>query len=384
MNRIFVVAFLFLFGCAQENTVVVEKKSLDVIVYASGELESKTTAMIAPPSVSRMWQYKINFLVPENTQVAKGELVVSFDDKTVSDSLIDKQAELDRAKKELENKRLKEEETEEELVLAEAEMQMEYEKAKRRAEIVDHSRSENERKKAAIDFTIAENDLFLAKAKLKFHRENTKLNLKLAQGKVERLTSEVNSLLNDQKRLQVKAPIEGMVVYKPNWDGEKPAVGESIQFGQPVVELSVIEEMQVKAQINEPDSGKVRVGQPVKVIVDGAQEYAFNGKVESLGRVFRDKSYQDKRRIVDAVISFEASADFSARPGMTARIEIITDSLNDVLAIPAKSIRFQNDQTVVQVQSAIAEELRTIKVQQFIGDSAVVAEGLEENEEIVL
>ena len=384
MKRLALLMSLSLFGCGHENTAVVERKSLDVTVQASGELESKTTAIIAPPSVSRMWQYKINFLVPENTQVAKDSVVVSFDDKKVNDSLIDKRAELDRAQKELENKRLKEEETEEELVLAAAEKKMEYDKAKRRAEIVDHSRSENDRKKATIDFTIAENDLFLAEEKLKFHRENTKLNLKLAQGKVDRLTSEVNGLLNDLDRLKVKAPIDGMVIYKANWEGEKPAIGESIQFGQPVVELSVIEEMQIKAQINEPDSGKVKVGQQVKVIVDGTQEFAFSGKVESLGRVFRDKSYQDKRRVVDAIISFEPEEGFTARPGMSARIEIITDSLNEVLTIPTKSISYQGEQMTVTVPSVINDEQRVIRVSHFIGDKAIVTEGLSDAEEVVL
>jgi len=384
MKKIILISLLLLVGCSEEHTALVEHKSLDVVVNASGELESKTTAIIAPPSVSRMWQYKINFLIPENTQVTKGTVVVSFDDQKVSETLIDKKAELERAQKELENKRLKEEETEEELVLAAAEMDMEYDKAKRRAEIVDNSRSDNDRKKAAIDFTIAENDLFLAKEKLKFHRENTKLNLKLAQGKVDRLTAEVNGLLHDMERLKVVAPIDGMVIYKANWQGEKPAVGESVQFGQPVIELSVIEEMQIKAQINEPDSGKVKVGQLVKVVVDGAQEYAFNGKVESLGRVFRDKSYQDKRRIVDAIISFTPTEDFVARPGMSARIEIITNSLNNVLAIPADSISYQNEQPIVIVNSALSTEQRAVKVEQVIGDSAIVSEGLKENEELVL
>ncbi|WP_448548008.1 efflux RND transporter periplasmic adaptor subunit [Thalassotalea fusca] len=384
MRKAILISLFLLVGCGEDNITTVERKSLDVVVNASGELESKTTAIIAPPSVSRMWQYKINFLIPENTQVTKGTAVVSFDDKTVSDSLTDKKSELERAQKELENKRLKEEETEEELVLAAAEMDMEYEKAKRRAEIVDNSRSENDRKKVAIDFTIAENDLFLANEKLKFHRENTKLNLKLAQGKVDRLTAEVNGLLHDMERLKVVAPIDGMVIYKANWQGEKPAVGESVQFGQPVIELSVIEEMQIKAQINEPDSGKVKVGQLVKVVVDGAQEYAFNGKVESLGRVFRDKSYQDKRRIVDAIISFSPTEDFVARPGMSARIEIITNSLNNVLAIPADSIRYQDEQPMVTVNSTFSSEQRTIKVEQVVGNSAIVSEGLKENEEIVL
>lgn len=339
MNKLTVMcAALLLQACQSEPLEVISNESNEVVVTASGELESEKTAMIAPPSISRMWQYQIKFLVPENSEVKQGDLLAAFDDKKVTDRLIDKQAELDRAQKELDNKKIKEVETEQELILLVAEKEMEFEKAKRKAEIVDNSRSDNDRRKAEIDFTIAENDLFLAKEKLKYQRSNKALNLKLAQGKVERLTSEVNNFNRDIERLKVKATMDGMVIYKADWQGEKPAVGESVQFGQPIIELAVREKMQVKAQIEEPDSGKVKVGQKVKIILDGTQELVTQGKVASLGRVFRDKSFQDKRRVLDVIIAFDEINVDVMRPGMTARVEVIVEADNDAIALSRQKV----------------------------------------------
>jgi HlyD family secretion protein len=385
VNKYFAIMLLvMLCACEKAPSETVKLEQVRLIVTASGELESKQTAMIAPPSVSGMWQYQIEQLTPENTRVKKGEVIVAFDSKKVVDRLIDKQANLDRAQKELENKKIKEEESEQELILSIAEKQMEYEKAERKADIIDNSRAENDRKKSVIDFTIAENDLFLAKERLIFHKNNKALNLKLAKGKVNRLTAEVNDFKSDIERLKVKAPIDGMVIYRANWQGEKPAVGESIQFGQPVVELAVIEQMQLKAQIAEPDSGKIKLNQKVKIMIDGTQEIVLQGSIVELGRVFRDKSSQDKRRVFDAIIAFEQPKDTVIRPGMTARIEVVTAMIDNALTLPSQAVKLENGQGSVRITGLFSDHEETIEVAHIVGDKVLIKSGLSQGDIVAL
>lgn len=379
-----ILMLVFLFACENAPTELVKSEKVELVITASGELESKQTAMIAPPSVSRMWQYQIKQLAPENSRVKKGQMIVSFDSKKISDRLIDKQAELDRAQKELDNSEIKETETEQELILAVAEKKMAFEKAQRKAKIIDNSRSENERQKSVIDFTIAENDLFLAKEKLKFHLDNKALNLKLAKGKVNRLTAEVDDFKNDIERLQVKAPIDGMVIYRSNWQGEKPAVGESVQFGQPIIELAVIEQMQLKAQIAEPDSGKIELGQRVKIMIDGTQEIVLQGEVVELGKVFRDKSSQDKRRVFDAIIAFEQPKDIVIRPGMTARIEVVTQIIDNALTISTQAVKLANGKGAVRMVGLFSESDKSIEVAHIVGEKVVIKSGLSQGDEVAL
>jgi HlyD family secretion protein len=384
MKRIIsTLTLLLLVGCKQPVTEQVMLENVDIIVNASGELESKTTAIIAPPSVSRMWQYPIKQIIPENTQVKKGEFLIAFDDKKVRDRMTDKQASLHRAVKELENKKLKEIETEQELILGIAEKEMMHEKAQRKANILDNSRSDNDRKKSVIDFTIAKDDLFLAHKKLKFHQSNKQLNIKQMSSKVDRLTSEVNQLKHDITRLNVKSPIDGMVIYRSNWEGEKPAAGESVQFGQPVMEIAVIDKMQLKAQVAEPDSGKVATGQRVKITLDGTQEIVIEGKIESLGRVFRDKSFQDKRRIFDVIISLD-STDPRLRPGMTARVDIVTEILTDQLTLPANVVSFEGGQHHVAKVTILGTEKIDITVKTVNGNKVIISNGVAKGDEVAL
>lgn len=285
------------------------------------------------------------------------------------------------AQKELDNKKIKEIATEQELILAVAEKKMEFEKAKRKAEVFDNSRSENDMKKSEIDFTVAQNDLFLSQEKLNFHKKNSLLNLKLAQGRVDRLTAEIDDFNKDIERLKVKAPMDGMVIYKANWEGEKPAVGESIQFGQPILELAVIELMQLKAQVAESDSGKLVLGQKVKIILDGTQEQTFSGKVVNLGRVFRSKSAQDKKRILDTIIEFDETNSSVMRPGMTARIEVITKVLDKALTLPIKAVKDLSDSKVITLESGVEKQ---VEVAYIIGNKVVLAKGVKQGERVAL
>lgn len=376
-------SLLALMGCEQPITQEVVQEDVNIVVNASGELESKQTAIIAPPSVSRMWQYPIKQITPENTQVKKGDFLIAFDDKKVRDRMIDKQANLSRAIKELENKRLKEIEKEQELILAIAEKEMMNEKAQRKANILDNSRSENDRKKSVIDFTIAKDDLFLARKKLTFHRSNNKLNIKQMSSKVDRLTNEVSQLKHDIVRLNVISPIDGMVIYRGNSRGEKPAAGESVQFGQPVMEIAVVEKMQLKAQVAEPDSGKVAVGQPVKVTLDGTQEIVVQGTIKSLGRVFRDKSHQDKRRIFDVIIDFD-SEDARLRPGMTARVEIITQVLKNRLILPSRAITLVKGRHQVTKLTTFGSETVNVDIQMINDTKVIINSGLKTGDKIAL
>ena len=365
----------------EQQHYLVKKSDIAITVNANGELESSTSAIIAPPSVARMWQYQIKTMLAENTQVKKGQVVVSFDDKQVRDKLIDKQSSLERAKKQLENAQNKELIKEQELTLSVAEMKMNYDKAKRKAEIVDQSRSEVERKKSQIDFTIANNDLTLAKNKQTFQQQSKELNLKMVQSKVARLQSEVDGYLQDIERLKVKAPIDGLVIYKTNYEGEKSSIGESVQFGQPVIELAVLKNMQVKAQIDEPDSGKIAPGQTVKITIDGSSELVVSGKIKSLGRVFREKSYQDKRRIVDAIVSIDNIDTSVIRPGLTARLEITTARLPQVLSIPLTSLQYDQQGPYV---TTTENNKQFIEISHFTDNLAVVKSGLQLGDEVKL
>ena len=122
--------------------------------------------------------------------------------------------------------------------------------------------------------------------------------------------------------MQVKAPFSGVMVYSIGFDGEKFSVGDSAQFGQPVAEVSQLDSLYVKAEIDEIDLKQLTPGLAVEITLDAYPERRFNGVLQSLGNAVRDKSNDNLRRVVDASVSLNDLDTELMRPGMSARLNI--------------------------------------------------------------
>jgi len=315
---------LFLAACSGEQGEKISAAERIALQPIPGELESERSVTMAPPSITRMWQYSIKRMVAENAQVEKGTVVIEFDDKPVREKLIEKQSELKQLRSELNNTILKEEQTAKDDVLAIEEKRAEFEKAERRAGILDQSMSRNEREKAAIDFEIATNDLQLARELAEMHKRTGALRISMARHKVERAEGEVAVLQAEVDKLKVKAPIGGLVQYVANWNGEKPSEGESVRFGQPVLQISDLRRMQVRAQADEVDKPYLAAGAEVEVVIDGARGMTRRGRIVELGRVVRDRASGDRRRVIDLLVGLEAGGTEGLKPGMTASLSVKT------------------------------------------------------------
>ena len=371
-------------ACQPPVTETIQPNSINITVSASGELESTITALISPPAIKGTWNYQIKYLIAENTPVKKGALLVSFDDKEINNQLVQQQAELNQAQQELANKIIQETATEKKLLLVVAEMQMNFDKALRTADIIDQSLSENDKRKVFIDFTIAKNDLYLAQEKIKFHKKNQQLNLRLAQGKVDRAATKTSALKQNINKLKIKAPIDGIVIYRSNWRGEKLAAGETVSFGRPILEVAVLEKMQLTAQIAEVDSGKIRVGQTVDIKIDSVQGQSFKGKIISLGSIFREKSRQDKRRICDVIIAFDKTNSDIMRPGMTARVEVTITPRKDFSTALSKSIIQSNDAAKITISGSSSQPQKFVEISRVVSSNSIIFNGLNIRDKVLL
>lgn len=315
-----VVAVCLLNACEQPQAQAKVIQTLPV--KATGELVAATSFKASPPSVSQLWQYNIKELAPESSLLKAGDVVVGFDSQTIAEQLETKTVELQSARQELSNRLQQDEQRFEELKLELAERKMEFERDQRKAEITDHSRSANDRRKARIDFTIASNQYDLAKSRLEFHQQQRKSQAEMLQSKIARLSSEVDQFSDEISRMRVTAPFAGMIIYVTDYEGEKFSVGDTVQFGQPIAEISQLDTLYVKAEIDEIDVKRLQLGQKVQIQIDALPERSFSGSLTSLGVAVRDKSAENLSRVVDAQVKFDALDTGLLRPGMSARLNI--------------------------------------------------------------
>lgn len=148
-------------------------------------------------------------------------------------------------------------------------------------------------------------------------------------------------------------------------------VGERVSAGTPVVELDDLTAFVVDVNLDETDVAKVSVGQEAIVILDAFPDVELDGEVTDIAPVANVQS---------GVVLYPVTVELyppgvAARAGMTADVEIVTDSQADALIVPLRAIQSEDGKSYVWLQSADGFE----KVQVTLGVMTETEVEIEDN-----
>ena len=293
-------------------------------VEASGELRSTDSFVVGCPPIPRMWEFTVTFLADEGTEVAEGQPVLGLDTRTLVERLDVKRSELDTARKELEKTRLEQAEKLDALRLELAELKAKKARLDRKLGVPASLQGRIELEKTRLDRTLAVEEIRIMEERIRLQTLAKSSLIERAEGRVEILTLEIESLESNIEAMTRLAPRAGFVVHAPDWNGEKVRVGESVWSGRSILEIADLSSMEVIAEVPEPSAGSVEEGQSVEIRLDAAPDQLFTGRVKSLGRLVRTKSYDTPTMIFDAVLSIDEEDPELMRPGMKATVNILT------------------------------------------------------------
>jgi HlyD family secretion protein len=228
-----------------------------------------------------------------------------------------------------------------------------------------------------VDLAKAEAELALAQAQLQDARKQlsdleagpTNDDIRAAQAQVEAAQAQVD------KRL-ILAPISATVTQVDS----KP--GDQVASGQLAFRLDDISQIVVNAGISEIDVNRLQIGQPVTVHLDAAPDQNYHGHVSKILPVGENQQ---------GVVNFTTTilldnADNRARPGMTAGVDIQTETAENALLLPTSATRFLNGQQVVYILNAQGQP-QPVPVELGISTgeySQVLGGDLKEGDQVVL
>lgn len=137
------------------------------------------------------------------------------------------------------------------------------------------------------------------------------------------------------------APISGVVVSRAVDVGQTVAAS----FSTPTMFTIAndLTKMQVQANIDEGDIGKIGVDQEVKFTVDAYPDMTFGGTV----RQVRLQPVVTQNVVNYTVIIDVPNPDLKLLPGMTANITVLIREEKDVLKVPATALRFSPPQEYI-------------------------------------
>ncbi|PCI79421.1 MAG: hypothetical protein COB20_04700 [SAR86 cluster bacterium] len=201
--------------------------------------------------------------------------------------------------------------------------------------------------------------------------------------------------VNEQIELAtITAQRPGLVVYgaaNQNSMRFRSSSQEAIQEGatvrerQSILTIPDMREMAVKVNIHESAVQRVAVGQSVKVSVDAFPDEQLTGVVTKVAVVADSANsfMNPDLKVYPTTIKIDGTHEW-LRPGMSAEIDILVRSLEDVVYVPIQAVTYFDDKRVVYVSSRGRTERREIEVGSFSDSFIEVVGGLEAGEEVLL
>lgn len=161
-----------------------------------------------------------------------------------------------------------------------------------------------------------------------------KASLAAAKAQVAQSYAQLKSDEDNLRKAVVVSPINGVVLNRKIEPGQ--TVVASMQTPILFTLAEDLTQMRAIVSVDEADIGGVKENQKVTFTVDSYANKQFEGKITQL---------RLNSAVVNGVVTYEAvvqvdNTDLLLRPGMTANVSIITDTLKKVLVIPNAALRF--------------------------------------------
>lgn len=286
-----------------------------------GEVYARRSSALMPPNVERMWQFAITQLAADGAPVKRGQTVISFDSSDVIKQLTEKRSQLKEKQSELDKLDLELAERERTERLATAEAQAALDKAQRKTQQPAELIAGIEYRKLVVARQQAERKMELARKREALSAEQRRQERRLLAAERDQLQADVDRLQRSQRALEVVAPRDGLMMHRSNFEGEKFDVGSQVWVGQTVAEIPDMSTLAVRAELAERDLSQVKVGAPVRIVVEGGAGSVLRGKVASVGRAVRSKSQVQPVPVLDLDVQLD-DPRAPLRPGQAVRVEI--------------------------------------------------------------
>jgi HlyD family secretion protein len=324
----------------EDEWAEVHREDLVTGVEVAGTLSAVDSAVLGPPQIEDMWNYKIAFLAPEGAEVRQGQPVVGFDTSELEAKLQEKMAERDSAEKELE-KRL----TSQQLSRGEDEMRLAEAKARQRrsalkVDVPPELVASKELAQTRADLDLANREVSYLQKRIQLQESQANAEVGALRDKRDRAAARVREAEEAIQKMTVTAPRAGTVIYSsdPRREREKKKVGDSIWRGDRIVEIPDLRKLQGDGQVDEADAGRIAAGQRVTLRLDAHPDVIYTGTVRSLQGAVQARGQNDPVKVVGLDVALDQTDPQRMRPGMRFFGTVEIERARQTLVVPAEAV----------------------------------------------
>ena len=201
------------------------------------------------------------------------------------------------------------------------------------------------------DYTSAKTNFDVAKA-----------DFDSSQAQIRRTEGSLSQARDSLAKTTIYSPVGGSISSLTSEVGEK-VVGTNQFAGTEIMRIADLDNMEVRVRVNENDIINVKVGDPVVVTVDAFPGRKFTGAVHEISSSAISAGGQSSAS--DEVTNFLVKIsikdrDAKLRPGMSATVDIETQTVEHVISVPIQSVtvRAAGGKTTEELQEAKAKEVK--------------------------
>jgi HlyD family secretion protein len=366
------------------SVTVVKRADFVQSVRLTGTIEAVNFLAIAAPRLSGpgLGSLIITKLSPSGSHVNKGDLLVQFDQQQQIKNALEQEATYVDLVEQINKKKADQ-----------AAARAGDESALHQAENdVNSAAFEVKRNEILSKIDAEKNNLASEQAKATYAQLKKTFDLKrqAAQAEVksleiqrDRARDAMEYARKNTARLEIHAPIDGIVVLNSIWKGGQMGEvqeGDEVRAGIPFMQIVNPGAMQVRSRVNQADVSRLRVGQPVRIGLDAYPDLSFNGKVDRIAAIGVTSGLNDKVRSFNVLFSI-AGYDARLMPDLSASLDVELHPTPGALTVPRAAVITSGDDHYVTVRDGSGLSRKPVQLGEE-NDSEVVVSGVDAGTQI--
>ncbi len=225
--------------------------------------------------------------------------------------------------------------------------------------------------------TAAQSSVLLAEQELALKKSGkTEDQISAEKARVRSAEARVSNYQAKMSKGILRAPIDGVITK------QDAKIGEIVTAGNVVVSLISPKIFEIKTNIPEVDIANIKINNSATLTLDAySEDDIFNASVYTI---------DPAETVIDGVSTYEVTLRFAdesgkVRSGMTANIDILTNTREDVVSIPARAISDNKDGKFVKVlfdDGSVLEKSVSTGIRGYDGRVEII-DGLNEGDKVI-
>ncbi|HET6611447.1 MAG TPA: HlyD family efflux transporter periplasmic adaptor subunit [Kofleriaceae bacterium] len=364
-------------------TYIVKKGTFERRIIARGNLSAVNAAPISPPRVPGQHAVQIAWIAKDGTAVHKGDVVMRLSPIDLQRQLLDGQADLATAEANLQKTRtmakVAETTRDSNAALAELELRNTQKFQPKNDQIF----SRHEIIEGAIDEE-------LSREKVDHAREANTIQRRISRSQVGEIAVQKQSATRTIKLAQmgleslvVRAPHDGIVVLKRNWQGRLPQAGQTVWAGQAIAEIPILSEMQAEIYVLEVDGSGLRPELPVEVTLESQPQKIYHGTILRVAKLAQPRTKDVPVQYFAVTVKLAKTDPKVMKPGTRVSATVVIHA-GDAIAVPRQAVFYKDGEARVFRLSGDGFAPVKVKLGAETPGRVVVTEGLSAGDRIAL